>query len=51
MENKKVMAQEVFDAMVDAAIEDLRKSGLDMKEIFSIIKDYFGLRYADRFCR
>ena len=50
MENENVMAQEVFDAMVDAAIEDLRKSGLDMKEIFSIIKDHLGLRYADKFC-
>ena len=44
------MAQEVFDAMVDAAIEDLRKSGLDMKEIFTIIRDLLGLRYANKFC-
>jgi hypothetical protein len=50
MENKNVMAQEVFDAMVDEAIEDLRKSGLNIKEIFSIIKDHFGLRYANEFC-
>ena len=50
MENKNVMAQEIFDAMVDEAIEDLRKSGLDIKEIFSIIKDHIGLRYANKFC-
>jgi hypothetical protein len=36
--------------MVDGAIEDLRKGGLDMKEIFNIIKDQLGRRYADKFC-
>ncbi|MEE9420451.1 MAG: hypothetical protein V3W43_13280 [Desulfatiglandaceae bacterium] len=51
MEKKNVMAQEIFDAMVDGAIEDLRKCGLDKKEIFNIIKEHLGLRYADKLCR
>ena len=44
------MAQELFDATVDGAIEDLRKSGLDIEEIFHIIEQQFGLLYARKFC-
>ena len=43
------MAQEILDSLVDEAIEDLQKSGLDNEEIFFIIKKQFGRRYAHRF--
>ena len=47
---KRIMAQEIFDAMVDGAIEDLRKSGLSTKEVYSIVENHFGERYAEEFC-
>lgn len=50
METQREMPQEVFDSLIDEAIEDLRRSGLDNEEIFSIIKEHFGRRYARKFC-
>lgn len=44
------MAQELFEAMVDGAIDDLRDSGLDKREIFNIIEGHFGLHYAKTLC-
>ena len=51
MEGQKEITKKVFDAMVHGAIEDLRKSGLDNEEIFLIIEEQFGLRYAREFCK
>ena len=34
-----------FGTMIDDAIEDLRKSGLEDKEIITIISQEFGTRY------
>ena len=36
--------------MLDQAIDDLKLSGLDAGEVFSIIKENFGTVYANRFC-
>ena len=38
------ISQEIFDSMLLDAIEDLRKSGLDGKEVFVIVKEQFGLQ-------
>jgi len=51
MDKKNVMAQEIFDAMVDEAIEDLRKSGLDKREMFTVIEEHMGRQYAEKFCK
>ncbi len=50
MSKKMEMAEEVFDAMLDLAIEDLKMSGLDAAEVFSIVEANFGIVYANRFC-
>ncbi len=50
MAKKMEMAEEVFDAMLDMAIEDLKMSGLDASEVFSIVEANFGSVYANRFC-
>lgn len=50
-ETPRWMAEEIFDAMLHGAIEDLNKSGLNRDAVFSIIKQNFGLRYAQKFCR
>ena len=47
---KRVMAQEIFDAMVDGAIDDLRKCGLSSEEVYCIVENHFGERYAQEFC-
>jgi len=50
MSKKRVISEEVFAAMLDEAIEDLKQSGLDAGEVFSIVKENFGVSYARRFC-
>ena len=50
MSKKRVIAEEVFAAMLDEAIEDLKQSGLDAGEVFSIVEENFGVSYARRFC-
>ncbi|EFK06081.1 conserved domain protein [delta proteobacterium NaphS2] len=50
MSKKKVISEEVFAAMLDQAIEDLKQSGLDAGEVFSIVEENFGISYAKRFC-
>ncbi|MBW1788920.1 MAG: hypothetical protein JRK53_20275 [Deltaproteobacteria bacterium] len=50
MQKTRIISQEIFDAMVDGAIEDLRKSGMGQTEVHSIIEDQFGPRYARMFC-
>ncbi len=50
MKDKKEMSEELFAAMLDQAIEDLKLSGLDAGEIYSIVEENFGLAYARRFC-
>jgi len=50
MREKREMAEEVFAAMLDQAIEDLKLSGLDPGEIYSIVEENFGMAYARRFC-
>ena len=47
---KKIIAQDFFDILVDDAIEDLRKAGLSPKDIFGIVERQFGEKYAQRFC-
>jgi len=44
------MSEEVFEAMLDQAIEDLDNSGLDANEVFTIVEEQFGDGYARRFC-
>ena len=51
MSKKPVMAEEVFAAMLDQAIQDLRNSGMDTGEMFAIVEEYFGSAYACRFCK
>jgi hypothetical protein len=50
MLEKREIAEEVFAAMLDQAIEDLKLSGLDTGEIYSIVEENFGSAYARRFC-
>jgi len=50
MKEKREMSEELFAAMLDQAIEDLKLSGLDAGEIYSIVEENFGLTYARRFC-
>ena len=50
MSKKRVIAEEVFAAMLDQAIDDLKQSGLDAGEVFSIVEENFGVSYARRFC-
>jgi hypothetical protein len=50
MPEKREIAEEVFAAMLDQAIEDLKLSGLDAGEVYSIVEENFGIAYARRFC-
>ena len=50
MSKQKVMSEEIFEAMLDQAIEDLHNSGLDASEVFTIVEEQFGNGYARRFC-
>ena len=50
MPKKMEIPEEVFAAMLDLAIEDLKMSGLEASEVFSIIEANFGSAYANRFC-
>lgn len=50
MPEKREISEEVFAAMLDQAIEDLKLSGLDPGEIYSIVEENFGIAYARRFC-
>ena len=49
MKTRPEISQEIFNEMLDEAIEDLCKSGLSKKEIIAIIETEFGLPYARRF--
>jgi len=51
MTKKPVMSEEIFAAMLDHAIQDLRDSGMDPGEIFAVVEECFGRAYARRFCR
>lgn len=51
MSKKPVMSEEVFAAMLDHAIQDLRDSGMDPCEIFAVVNECFGSAYARRFCK
>ena len=48
METRPEIPQEIFNEMLDEAVEDLCKSGLSKKEIIAIIESQFGLPYARR---
>jgi hypothetical protein len=50
MEGRREIFQEDFDSLLAEAIEDLQKSGLDHKEVFSVVREHFGLKYAKKFC-
>ena len=50
MKKQKRITEEVLAALVERAIEDLHKSGLNNEEIFLIVKEQFGLRYAQKLC-
>jgi len=50
MSKQMVISEEVFEAMLDRAIQDLQKSGLDASEVFTIVEEHFGNGYARRFC-
>jgi hypothetical protein len=45
-----VISQEVFDVMVDDAIDDLRKAGLSPEDIYIIVENHFGEAIAQQFC-
>ena len=49
METRPEIPQVLFDAMLDDALEDLCRSGLDREEIIGIIEEQFGLVYVRRF--
>ena len=38
---QQVIAEEVFEAMLDGAIDDLKLSGLSEDEMFSIVENNF----------
>ena len=48
---QKVFPQEYFDALFQEAVRDLRKSGFNDEEVFAIIEEQFGTRYAIQFCK
>ncbi len=48
--SEKIMAQEVFDAMVVGAVDDLKASGLTPDQIYAVVEAQLGSRYAKRFC-
>ena len=48
MEKQRQITEEVLDTLVERAIEDLYKSGLDKEEIFILVKEQFGLQYAHK---
>ena len=45
MEKHNQIERDYFDTMINDAIEDLRKSGLEDEEIITIISQEFGTRY------
>ena len=49
MECCQEILQQDFDLLLAEAIEDLRKSGVDNEEIFDVVKEHFGLKYAKKF--
>ncbi|MCD6306042.1 MAG: hypothetical protein J7M32_07115 [Deltaproteobacteria bacterium] len=51
MSKKPVMAEELFAVMLEQAVQDLRKSGMDKDEIFTVVEEWFGSAYACRFCK
>ena len=48
---QKIFPQEFFDTLFEEAVVDLQKSGFNEEEVFSIIENQFGIKYARRFCR
>jgi hypothetical protein len=46
MEKHNQIQKDFFDTMINDAIEDLRKSGLEDEEIITIISQEFGPRYV-----
>jgi len=48
---QREISQEVFEAMLDGAIDDLRRCGMGDSEIFPVVEECFGLKYARRFCK
>jgi len=50
VEKQAEIEEEVFDALVEGPVEDLRRSGLDRAEIFFIIEEQFGPRYVHKSC-
>lgn len=50
MSKQIVMSEEVFEAMLDLAIQDLKKSGLNAREVSNIVEQQFGKKYAVKFC-
>jgi hypothetical protein len=49
MKKRSEMPKEIFDALFDGAIEDLRRSGVDNEEILPIINEIFGVVYARKY--
>jgi hypothetical protein len=41
--------RELFDGLVDEAIEDLCQTGLDPKEIYRILDSFLGIEIAERY--
>ena len=48
METRPEIPQEIFNEMLDEAVEDLCKSGLRSEEIIDIIETQFGIESALR---
>lgn len=49
MEIPPEISKEFFDDMLEEAIADLCRSGLEREEILKIIEEQFGLQYARKF--
>ena len=50
MNKKNEILEEDFETMLVDSIEDLYRTGLSDDEIFMIIKEQFGITYANKFC-
>lgn len=50
MKDKIEIFEADFEALLSDSIEDLYKTGLSNDEIFKIVKEQFGLTYANKFC-
>lgn len=46
---RRIIPKELFDDLVDEAIDDLRKTGLDPGEIYPILENFLGVQIAKKY--